>query len=79
MNCPNYSNCQLIKIDGFLESEDKRQNYIKAYCTSDNEKWGNCKRYMTHHLLHFCPDFVLPDTLLCVDEIIDRYENEVSQ
>jgi 5-methylcytosine-specific restriction endonuclease McrA len=79
MNCPNNPNCQLITIDGFVDSEAKRRHYIETYCSPENHIWEKCKRYLIHSRLHFCPDFVMPDTYLSIDKIIDRFDNEVSQ
>jgi hypothetical protein len=74
MNCPNYDNCQLIRVKGFVVSGDKREYYINAYCTDSQERWETCKRYQTHQVLHFCPDFVMPDTRLTIDQIMDHFD-----
>jgi hypothetical protein len=79
MHCPNYPTCQLIHVPGFVEPETIREVYIRDYCMNRLENWQNCIRFQTHNLLHFCPDFVLPDTHLSVDEIIQRFDNEISK
>ena len=78
MNCPNYTNCQLIRIPGFLGPDNSPEQYINDYCTSPGEEWNHCKRYNTWQQLKFCPDFVLPDTVLSLDEIIDRFDEELT-
>ena len=78
MHCPNYSTCQLIHVSGFVESETLRDTYISNFCINIPENWKNCKRFQTNSILHFCPDFVLPDIPLSVDEIMDRFDNEIS-
>lgn len=75
MTCPNYSDCQLIHKENILKHHDPiKQIYISQFCTSSTEEWQRCKRYKTSQLLNFCPDFVLPNTQLTVDEIIDRFD-----
>jgi hypothetical protein len=79
MHCPNYPTCQLIHIPGFVESETLRESYEKDFCNHGRENWKNCKRLQTHRILHFCPDFVFPDSCLSLDEIIDRFDNETAK
>jgi len=79
MHCPNYPTCQLIHVTGFVESQSIREQYIQNFCTSVQETWKNCKRYLTHSTLHFCPDFVFPDTLLSIGEIMDKFDHEEAQ
>ena len=74
MVCPNYEICRLVTIEGFSGDETRRQNYMKTYCVKGKENWSNCKRYIAKNALNFCPDFVLPDTTLTPDEIIDKFE-----
>jgi|WetSurMetagenome_2_1015567.scaffolds.fasta_scaffold142682_2 hypothetical protein len=75
MKCPNYHSCQLINIEGFLKSQSRREQYMEEYCSGKLENWKNCTRFRTHGALHFCPDFVFPDTGLTLDEIMDRFDN----
>jgi len=79
MPCPNHSTCQLIHIPGFVQPESLRDSYMEEFCTSGTENWKNCRRLQTHGTLHFCPDFVLPDTCLSVDEIMERFDHELYQ
>ncbi|HOY39694.1 MAG: hypothetical protein KBB11_09700 [Bacteroidales bacterium] len=54
-----------------------QQNYISNYCKNSSGNWSNCKRLITKNEIHFCPDFVLPDTVESVSEIIDIYDNSI--
>jgi hypothetical protein len=49
---------------------------MNNYCTGPKSEWEKCKRYTTKAALGFCPDFVLPDTDLTLDQIIDKYDSE---
>lgn len=75
-HCPNFNNCKLISEPGFTSDETQQQTYISQYCQSDSKRWESCKRLIVKKALNFCPDFVLPDTELSVDEIIDKFDNE---
>jgi hypothetical protein len=79
MDCPNYLTCQLIHVTGFVEPGTRLEQYTVEFCNGKQEQWKNCKRFLVNTNLHFCPDFVLPDTSLSVDEIIDRFDHEISQ
>ena len=76
-NCPSYSDCKLVKTDRIVKDFDDKNNYISDYCLNDQEHWSKCKRYLTKTQLNFCPDFVLPDTSLTPDEIIEKFDTEI--
>ena len=73
--CPNYQSCQIINIEGFISDDSKKTAYIHTYCRSAEKNWNNCKRFITKKTLNLCPDFVLPDSALSIDEILDKLEN----
>lgn len=75
-NCENYSTCKLVTKDDFKLERDKKINYMNTFCTKGKVAWQNCKRYTTKEALGFCPDFVLPDSDICLAEIIDQFDNE---
>ena len=72
--CPNYGNCQLVKIDGFVKDDSMKEKYINEFCLAKDRNWKRCKRYCTKTTLNFCPDFVMPDTPLSYEEILDRFD-----
>ena len=77
-HCPNYQDCRLVITEVVTADEKQKREYLSLYCKKDESHWGNCKRYTTKKILQFCPDFVLPDTLLSIDEIMDKFEEETS-
>jgi len=74
--CPNIDVCKLVIITGFTGDEEQQNNYIQDYCRSNNKKWDDCKRWIVKNKFNFCPDFVLPDSELTPDEIIDKFDQE---
>ncbi|MCX6270276.1 MAG: hypothetical protein NTU44_03480 [Bacteroidetes bacterium] len=68
----------MIHYKGIVQDEEQRQAYIAGFCTHDEKKWEECKRFKTNAVLHFCPDFVLPDTSLNLEEIMDRFDVETT-
>ncbi len=74
--CPNIKSCKLVITPGFTGNEEQRNSYLQKYCWSGNKEWADCKRWIVKNKLNFCPDFVLPDTSLTPDEIIDKFDNE---
>lgn len=76
--CPNFGACRLVKSEDVVTDDAKREAYISAYCLNE-ETWKTCKRYITRKALWICPDFILPDSDLTEDEIIDKYEKQEKQ
>ncbi len=75
-NCPSYSDCQLINGELIVPDIVDKKHYTSNYCLNGKKHWSACKRYITKSALHFCPDFVLPDTPLTPEEIIEKFDNE---
>lgn len=73
--CPNYGGCRLVQTEVVVPDDANREEYINAYCGRE-ETWKTCVRYITRKSLWICPDFVLPDSSMTEDEIIERYEHE---
>jgi hypothetical protein len=74
--CPNLSNCQIILIDTFASDPPGRDYYKNNYCQAGEESWIQCKRFQTKRTLNLCPDFIMPDSILSQDEILDWLEQE---
>jgi len=66
----------MVATDVVVTDKKKKEEYINTWCRQTEEKWKTCKRYHTKKELGFCPDFVVPDTLLSIDEIIDKFETQ---
>lgn len=66
----------MVSTTEVITDEDKKAAYIESWCKDTNGKWERCKRFNTKAKLGFCPDFVLPDTDMTIDEILDRFEEE---
>ncbi|RLD80435.1 MAG: hypothetical protein DRJ15_07035 [Bacteroidetes bacterium] len=74
--CPNINSCRMISTAEVVPNEKVKDEYIHTWCKNDQEKWSGCKRFITKAELGFCPDFVVPDTALSIDEIVDKFEEE---
>ena len=75
-HCPNINTCRMVRTDVVVPDPDIREQYINRWCKGREEDWGQCKRYMVRKELGFCPDFVVPDTSMDIDEIIDKFEEQ---
>jgi len=73
--CPNYIECALVKKQ--IELSDKLyRSYINTYCCCIKGSWSGCMRFRAKEKINFCPDFVLPDSEMTIDEVIDRFDRE---
>ncbi len=75
--CPNHHACKIIVDAGFPLEQEERTHYIHHFCQNGEAAWSRCKRYMVKEAWHLCPDFVLPDTRLSPDEILDIFEKKM--
>lgn len=73
--CTLCSQCELFKGQISL-SEDVRIMYNYHYCLSKNNRWKECKRYIFKNLNNHCPDFVMPNSLLSIDQIWQKLQRE---
>ncbi|MBN1386811.1 MAG: hypothetical protein JW965_00080 [Bacteroidales bacterium] len=73
--CPNYKECTLVNKELSL-NEDIYRYYINNYCCCKAGSWSGCMRFRAKEELNFCPDFVLPDSEMTIDEVIDRFDTE---
>ena len=69
--CPNYNTCRMVNTKSVVEDDAQRQEMVNAWCMEE-ETWKRCKRYLTRKALWMCPDFVLPDSNLTEEEIVER-------
>ncbi len=74
--CPNYGTCRLVNAPEFPLDETAKAQYLANWCTRDEAGWSQCKRYITRDEMGFCPDFVMPDSDLTRDEIMDKFDEE---
>lgn len=74
--CPNINSCRMVATEVVVPDKKEKENYMQSWCRQAEDKWGNCKRFTTKKALSFCPDFVFPDTVLSIDEIIDKFEEK---
>ena len=74
LNCPNITSCNLVLNIGPSGSKSKQEMYIQKYCNGQNKFWQNCTRYIVKNAINFCPDFVLPDSNMTPDEVIDKFD-----
>lgn len=76
--CVNYKTCRLVTASDYKMETIKKQMYLQSYCNTGMDRWKTCKRYITKNELNFCPDFVLPDTALSPDEIVEKFDEDES-
>lgn len=75
--CPNFDTCKLVNEPNLLLVEAEINNYIEKFCLGSDEKWRTCKRFIVKNVLQFCPDFILPDNELSIDEIIEEFDKTI--
>jgi hypothetical protein len=76
--CDNIKTCRLVATEVVVPDKKIKEQYLDSWCRQDKAVWLNCKRYETKKSLGFCPDFVVPDTQLSVEEIIDKFDENQS-
>lgn len=74
--CPNIRSCRMVSTTEVIPDAEEKHANIETWCKNTEGKWKECKRFSTKAALGFCPDFVLPDTVLSIDEIMDKFEED---
>ncbi len=71
--CSKIGKCNLF--GGELEiPEDSVIRYKCFYCLGEESRWSSCKRFMIIDELGYCPDFVMPNSLLSSEQIMNRIQ-----
>lgn len=71
-SCPNTEKCPLF--NGILKDKTMTvKSYKSLYCEAGKEKYGTCKRYMSKEIFGKCPDDLLPNSILTIEQIGARY------
>lgn len=73
--CPNIEGCRLVNDPSYPLAPEQKASYLECYCMGTGPGFESCRRYTAKRELFFCPDFVLPDTRMTKDEILDRIES----
>lgn len=66
----------MVQAPDFPISRKAREDYLELFCKSSGQNWNQCKRIKIKQALNLCPDFVLPDSEISPDEVIDRFDKE---
>jgi hypothetical protein len=74
--CTNYEQCRLVNATDYAIANETRQVFLNTFCEAGKDKWQNCKRFVMKEDMGFCPDFVLPNTALDPDEIVDKFDSD---
>ncbi len=75
--CSKISKCNLFRGKLTLQ-EDSIIRYKCYFCLGDESRWSKCRRYQVMNELGFCPDFVMPNSLLSSEQILRRMRQPIS-
>ena len=76
--CDNIKTCRLVATEQVVPDKKIKEQYLDTWCRQKEEIWLNCKRFETKKELGFCPDFVVPDTRLSIEEIVEKFDENQS-
>jgi len=75
--CPNAAKCPIF--NGILQDREfTARSYRNMYCESGEADWKKCKRYMTKDAFGECPADLLPNTVLSLAQIGEKYHLSVN-
>ena len=77
-HCANINTCRMVSTELVVPDLKLKEQIMDAWCRQDENIWLKCKRFETKKELGFCPDFVVPDTQLSIDEIVDKFDENQS-
>ena len=75
--CPKQGICNLFndRITSF-KSKMSLEIYKKLYCNAKDEYWKECKRLTIFNKTGKCADFVMPNSTLTTEQIIDKMKEQ---
>ena len=73
--CPRTPGCALFN-DNLLKRVESAETYKNLYCKGDEAKYSKCKRFLVAEIANKCPDSVMPNSSLSVEEIIEQMKQE---
>ncbi len=69
--CPKYLACPIFQKT-VAASEQTLENFKNLYCNAGKEAYSQCKRFIVAQQTgHAPPAFVMPNSQLSIDEIIE--------
>lgn len=69
--CPNYEKCPIY--NGILQGKTLTSKaYVQFFCEA--EAFTTCKRYLVKEATGICPPNILPNSVMSVQEIIEKYD-----
>lgn len=75
--CENYQTCPIYS--GVLQGlQFTSETYRKMYCDADSQGWSRCKRYQVKKRIGSCPEGILPNSNLSVEEIIAQHSGQAA-
>jgi hypothetical protein len=73
--CPKVEKCPLF--NGILLKRSSSEDVYKhLFCNAGKEKWTTCKRYLTSEKVGKCADWILPNSTLTVEQIIQKMKEK---
>ncbi len=70
--CPNSEKCPIFS--GILvDKAVTAKSYRKQFCEAGESKWITCKRFMTKQKYGTCPSDLLPNSIMTLEQIAQKY------
>ena len=74
IRCPKTDKCPLFN-DRILKREGSAEVYKSLYCRNST-RYKECKRYLVSEKVGTCADFVMPNSMLTVEKIIEKMKEK---
>ena len=75
LNCTQSENCPIYN-NSLLKNKETEEAYKNIYCRNGEDRFTTCKRYLVTEELGRCADFVMPNSFLSVNSIIEKIKEE---
>ncbi|MDX9848053.1 MAG: hypothetical protein RBT74_13805 [Tenuifilaceae bacterium] len=73
--CPKVEKCPLF--NGILLKRSSSEDVYKhLFCNAGKEKWSTCKRYQVSEKVGKCADWILPNSTLTLEQIIQKMKEK---
>jgi len=74
-SCPKTADCKLFN-NNLLSKPEYAETYRSLFCNAGEKRWTQCKRFIVAGKFGKCPDYVLPNSIMTLDEVEARMKKE---
>ena len=74
-SCPKAEGCKLFN-NNLLSKPEYAETYRSLLCNAGEKRWSQCKRHIVSTKFGKCPDYVLPNSVMTIEEVESKMRKD---